>query len=282
MPKRRIPSNRFTARQVIDVIQEAGGAVGWRDLVDALEAALPAEITQLRKLVKGLERNDELYRDHKGSYHLPDTADVQEAIVEARGRELCVGPIVIDDPQKLDLRQGDRVTYRVVGDEARVVDVVEFSDAPVFGVLNWRGRYPYVEAMGNYRGRVTLVDPPASGADGDTVEVRIVERDRRGLVGIVEAVLDVPHVLDQAIETAVASGGIPWEWPSAVTHAVEKLPERVQKSRHKERVDLTDLALVTIDGETAQDFDDAVYAESARAGAAAGASWWRSPMSRTM
>jgi exoribonuclease R len=46
----------------------------------------------------------------------------------------------------------------------------------------------------------------------------------------------------------------------------------------RRRVDLTDVPLVTIDGEDARDFDDAVYCEPPRSGAArAGACWWRLP-----
>jgi len=93
------------------------------------------------------------------------------------------------------------------------------------------------------------------------VQVRIVDRDRRGLVGVLLEVIETESVLDQAIKTAVAGAHIPDEWPAQVLSAVGKLPRSVQAGRYVDRVDLTGLPLVTIDGETAKDFDDAVFVE---------------------
>ena len=61
--------------------------------------------------------------------------------------------------------------------------------------------------------------------------------------------------------------------------AAKLKPEVAEKDKEK-RIDLRQVPFVTIDGEDARDFDDAVYAEAKRA-AAAGACSWRSPMSRT-
>jgi ribonuclease R len=53
--------------------------------------------------------------------------------------------------------------------------------------------------------------------------------------------------------------GVPVEWPADVEDAVRALPDRVDPTRHGDREDLTDIPLVTIDGEDARDFDDAVF-----------------------
>jgi len=261
LPKRRVSRGRYTARQVIELLRQHEGVLSWQGLVNAIGATSPGDITALSKVMKGLQRNEEVFRDQRGSYHMPDGKGVATVTVTARGRALFAEEHYIEDADKFSLREGDRVEVRPSEDGVRVVRVVEMSKAPVIGVLNWRGRYPYVDALGTFRGRISLVDPPLEGRDGDSVEVRIVDRDRRGLVGVVEAVLDTPHVLDQAIETAIASGNIPFEWPPEVEQATDKLPRKVHASRYPHRVDLTQHALVTIDGATAKDFDDAVYAE---------------------
>ena len=254
-------SNRFTATEILNLLAAQPGPVSWRQLTDLTRADDPPAITQLRQVLKGLERNGELERDHQGAYHLPDSAPAQEALVKRDGKQFKADGVPIDDPQKFDLREGDLIEMRVVNDRARILRVITHADNPVTGVLRKRGRYPYVEGIGVYRGRVSLLEPPLHGQDGDTVHVRIVDRDRRGLIGLVEDVLSHETVLQQAIATAVASGQIPHEWPEAVTAAAARLPKSVSAKRHPQRQDLTALPLVTIDGETAQDFDDAVYAE---------------------
>jgi ribonuclease R len=98
------------------------------------------------------------------------------------------------------------------------------------------------------------------------VSVKILDRDRRGLVGEFHQLLVSDSVVDQAIRTTIAAMGIPDEWPDGVARAVAKLPKSVAGDRHPERRDLRDVPLVTIDGETAKDFDDAVYAEPAAEG----------------
>lgn len=264
MAKRRLgqPSqkNRYTAHDVLGLIEAQPGPVSWRALTQLAHADDPRAITQLRQMLKGLQRSGELEMDHQGAYHLPSSAPVVEAMVSVSGKQFAADGVPITDPQRFSLRDGDAVEMRVIDGRARILRVISHADTPVTGILRWRGRYPYVEGLGSYRGRVSLLEMPGAGADGDTVRVRIVDRDRRGLVGLVEEVVFSENVLDQAISTAVSGAGIPTEWPSQVEAAVAKLPGSVAAHRYPARADLTALPLVTIDGETAKDFDDAVYA----------------------
>ncbi|WP_165674567.1 ribonuclease R, partial [Metapseudomonas otitidis] len=68
------------------------------------------------------------------------------------------------------------------------------------------------------------------------------------------------------IEVALRSYDIPHEWPEAVEKEAAKLKPEVAEKDKQKRVDLRDLPLVTIDGEDARDFDDAVYAEARKGG----------------
>ncbi len=63
------------------------------------------------------------------------------------------------------------------------------------------------------------------------------------------------------IEIAINEHQIPNEWPDAIALESDKFPESVDGNQFPERKDLRDLPLVTIDGEDARDFDDAVYCE---------------------
>lgn len=64
-----------------------------------------------------------------------------------------------------------------------------------------------------------------------------------------------------AVDMALRTHEIPYIWPQAVEQQVAGLKEEVPEEAKVGRVDLRDLPLVTIDGEDARDFDDAVYCE---------------------
>jgi ribonuclease R len=74
------------------------------------------------------------------------------------------------------------------------------------------------------------------------------------------------------IEIAVRKYGVPHEFSDACIAMARALPDKVRPQDKKHRVDLTDVPLVTIDGEDARDFDDAVYCEPAKVGRGKG---WR-------
>ena len=63
------------------------------------------------------------------------------------------------------------------------------------------------------------------------------------------------------IEIALRKHALPFEWSPGAVRQAQRLPAEVRPADRKGRTDLTHLALVTIDGETAKDFDDAVYCE---------------------
>ena len=68
------------------------------------------------------------------------------------------------------------------------------------------------------------------------------------------------------IEIALRTHGIPHTWPEEVTKEVAGLGEQVPEKAKEGRIDLRALPLVTIDGEDARDFDDAVFCEAKRGG----------------
>ncbi|MGI9323739.1 MAG: ribonuclease R [Pseudomonadales bacterium] len=211
--------NASTVRQAL-----AAGQRSWMELLKALDAEPTARRKQLRQVVKGLIRNDEIAQDGKGNYELITAGVSGSKETDERSRDL---------PEQ------------------------------VIGVLTLETRYPYVEALSpSFKGKVFLSE--AGGrrfAHGDTVSVRIVDEDRHGPKGELVARIARGGGAAQAAETLLASYEVPQEWPEAMAAVVAKLPSRVASASHRGREDLRDVPLVTIDGITAKDFDDAVYAE---------------------
>jgi ribonuclease R len=103
---------------------------------------------------------------------------------------------------------------------------------------------------------------------GQVVVVEIIQRPRRNMnaSGKITEILGEHMAPGMEIETALRTFDIPHAWPKAVNANVEKLTEEVPEEAKAGRVDLRDLPLVTIDGEDARDFDDAVYCKPLESG----------------
>ncbi|HVE52377.1 MAG TPA: ribonuclease R, partial [Ramlibacter sp.] len=91
-------------------------------------------------------------------------------------------------------------------------------------------------------------------------------------VGRVKEVLGEVDDPGMEIEIAVRKYSVPHEFSDACIAQARSLPDKVRPQDRKGRVDLTDVPLMTIDGEDARDFDDAVYCEPAKVGRGKG---WR-------
>ena len=116
--------------------------------------------------------------------------------------------------------------------------------------------------------------PPASPKPGQVVVVELTEPPSLygQPVGRVKEVLGEIDDAGMEIEIAVRKYGVPHEFSDACIGLARALPDKVRPQDKKHRVDLTDIPLVTIDGEDARDFDDAVYCEPAKVGRGKG---WR-------
>ncbi|MDH3642132.1 MAG: RNB domain-containing ribonuclease, partial [Gammaproteobacteria bacterium] len=270
-PSRR--SRRLTGRELKKLLADSPTPLSWRQLIAATGSEAGKARKDLQRLLRGLSVNGEISQDHQGAYHLADGNEGEIGVLEQRGRALYFGEVPLEPGGRLRLRSGDTVeahpiqTDKDTSPQARVLRVVEYSAEPLIGELQWHTRYPYVESLSpEYKGRISLVDPPDVGQHGDTVVVRILGEDRRGYTGLVQSVVSSQRGAAHAAETLLASHDVPREWPDATLRAAERLPKSVQPARHADRENLMELPLITIDGETARDFDDAVYAEPRRGG----------------
>ncbi len=91
-------------------------------------------------------------------------------------------------------------------------------------------------------------------------------RPASAITGIVTEILGNAFTPGLEIELAIRAHNLPHIWPDDVLSEVEKISDTVLESEKNGRVDLTHLNLVTIDGEDAHDFDDAVYAQKTKSG----------------
>ena len=239
--------------------------MGWHELVARFAGKGPKQ--GLRLLLKGLQRTGEIRQDRRGLYHLTTDSGGEVDILAGSARQLTFRGVSVERGRRFRLRPGDKVAARIQGDNARVLTVLEYSPTPLVGELRHHGHYPYVESLSpDYKGRISIIETPLNGRDGDTVLVTVVGEDKRGLTGFVSEIVSTARGAAHAAETLLASYRVPIVWPDGVTHAAARLPKHVQAGRYPDRRRLEELPLVTIDGETARDFDDAVFAEKSGRG----------------
>ena len=178
--------------------------------------------------------------------------------------------VFLPPPQMVGLISGDRVRVRVHrGRDGRYSGELEKILArgvtSFLGTLEASGRTLLVHAVDRRLGLRCVVPPEKSaGAKaGDWVIAHIrryPDAQRSGLAEVVQR-LDPERPLEMATETAIARYGLPVQFGGAALREAEAYGERIDPREARGRIDLRSLPLVTIDGEDARDFDDAVYAE---------------------
>jgi len=176
----------------------------------------------------------------------------------------------------------DRVKARIVRQdrkgrpEGRVTEIIERSKSPIIGRLLQESGVWLVAPEDKRYGQDVLIPKGATGSakPGQVVVVELTEPPALygQPVGRVKEVLGEIDDPGMEIEIAVRKYGVPHEFSDATTAQARALPDHVRSSDHQNRVDLRDVPLVTIDGEDARDFDDAVYCEPAKVGRGKG---WR-------
>ncbi len=176
----------------------------------------------------------------------------------------------------------DRVKARIVRQdrrgrpEGRVVEIVQRPPHPIIGRLLHESGVWLVAPEDKRYGQDVLIPKGLTGTakTGQVVVVELTEPPSLygQPVGRVKEVLGEIDDPGMEIEIAVRKYGVPHEFSDACIALSRSLPDKVQPKDKKHRVDLTDVPLVTIDGEDARDFDDAVYCEPAKVGRGKG---WR-------
>ncbi|MDW8337204.1 MAG: ribonuclease R [Tepidimonas sp.] len=176
----------------------------------------------------------------------------------------------------------DRVRVRILRHdrrgrpEGRVTEILARPSAPIIGRLLHENGVWLVAPEDKRYGQDVLIPKGATGTaqPGQVVVVELTEPPALygQPVGRVTEVLGDIDDPGMEIEIAVRKYGVPHQFSEGALAEARALPDKVRAVDRRGRIDLTDVPLVTIDGEDARDFDDAVYCEPARVGRGKG---WR-------
>ena len=267
-----LPSREY----VLQVLAEAGRPMPWSELVEALDIA-PHEYELFERRLRAMERDGQILRNRRGAYLLPEKADLIRGRVQ--GHPDGFGFVIRDDggediflgPKEMrQVLHGDRVIVRIAGTdrrgrpEGKIVEVLERANQKVVGRVLVEHGVTLVVPEDKRIAQDILVAPGGKKAKpGQVVVVELIEQPTKYAqpIGRIVEILGDYDDPGMEIEIALRKFDLPFEWPSEVREEARRLPDAVRRKDLAGRVDLRELPLVTIDGETAKDFDDAVYCE---------------------
>jgi ribonuclease R len=177
----------------------------------------------------------------------------------------------------------DRVRVRIVRydrrgrPEGHVLDILERRKSPIIGRLLHESGVWLVAPEDKRFGQDILIpkNATANAQAGQVVAIDLTEPPSMfsqpvGRVAEVLGEIDDPGM---EIEIAVRKYEVPHRFSAETIAQAAALADRLRPADRKHRIDLTDVALVTIDGEDARDFDDAVYCEPLAAGRGKTSGW---------
>jgi len=234
-----------------------------------------------------MEREGQVMRNRRGAILIADKAGLIKGRVvghpdgygflkpeDGHGRGTSREPnsdLFLGPKQMHKALHGDIVLARVTGVDRRgrlegsIVEVLERANRKVVGRLFIEHGVAFLIAENKRINQDILITPEGlhGAAEGQVVVAEILEQPTKNAEPIGRVVEVLGNYADPGmeIEIALRKHDLPHEWPDDVLAAAKKLPKKVVAKDIQGRKDLRALAFVTIDGETAKDFDDAVYCE---------------------
>ncbi|MFV8408095.1 ribonuclease R [Vibrio harveyi] len=277
-----IPSREF----ILEFLEEAGVPMNRNDLFEALKLEGEEHYEGLRRRLRAMERDGQLVFTRRQCYALPEKLEMVKGYVighkDGHGwvrPEGSVGKdndIVLPHHQMKHIIHGDYVLVQPTDNskrgrrEGRLVRVLEERNTQIVGRFFLEYGYSYVVPDDSRISQDILIpnEHKAGARMGNVVVIEITDRGSRsrGMMGKVVEVLGENMAPGMETQIAIRTHQIPHDWPAAVDKQIENLGEEVPEEAKEGRVDLRDLPLVTIDGEDARDFDDAVYCEKKKSG----------------
>lgn len=267
-------------RQVIlDFLVEHGQPCGIRGIAAALLEEDHSESRKaLRRRLRAMERDGQIIRNRKEGYAPVSKIDLLKGTIIAHpdgygfmaldegGDDLFLSP-----KQMRKVLHGDRILARISGidyrgrQEVSIVEVLKRANEKVVGRFTMDGHLAYV-IPDNKRIHQDIIIPDSKQGDahqGDIVVANIIQQPDKHTqpIGEVNQILGSHSDPGMAVEIAIQNYNLPGEWPDDVQKAIQVFGDSIDPETIGDKTDLRDLPLVTIDGEDARDFDDAVYCE---------------------
>jgi ribonuclease R len=274
-----IPSREF----ILDYLDKSGKPASHQELCTAL-LLFDADAQQaLLKRLDAMTRDGQLISNRRGVYGLVDRMNLIKGRI--MGHKDGFGFVIPEDgsedlflnpKQMRKVFDGDTVLAKVSGTdrrgrpEGRIVEVLERKTSQFVGRYYQDQGFGVVVPHSKRISQEILIPPKKhkKAKDGEFVVVQITQfpHEYHKATGEVLEILGDVSKPGMEIEVALRTHDIPHEWPKAVLAETRHFPATVEGDRFGDREDLRSMPFVTIDGEDAKDFDDAVCCEKVKGG----------------
>ena len=295
MSKRKSPKDPYARREaakydkpiasrelIMQVLDEAGETLAREQIAQILKIHRDDDFEALRRRLRAMERDGQLIYTRRGQYGLASKMDL------IRGRVIAhpdgFGFLVPDEGgddiflsarQMRQLLHGDRAVVHVSGVDRRgrkegaVVEVLERANQEIVGRLFIESGIAFLVPDNKRINQDVLIpqeylkEQQGKVKHGQIVVSEIIEQPTRTRqpIGRIKEILGEHMAPGMEIDIAIRAHCIPQIWPMEVEKEILDFTPKVAEQDKQGRIDIRDLPLVTIDGEDARDFDDAVYCE---------------------
>ena len=268
-----LPSREF----ILQMLAEKGVPLEQDELCALLLIEHHEEELFLRRL-RAMERDGQIMRNRKHAICVVDKLDLIKGKVQGHpdGFGFLIpedgsADLVLSEKEMHKALHGDTVMARIGGEdrrgrrEAKIVEVLEPANTRVVGRLYEEHGIQFVVAENRRISQDFLVAPGASGGAkaGQVVMLEIMQQPSKHAQPIGRIVEVLGNYADPGmeIEIALRKHDLPNEFPHGAEKQAKGFSPEVKPADYAGRESVANLPLVTIDGETARDFDDAVYCE---------------------
>ncbi|MHB1514181.1 MAG: ribonuclease R [Acidiferrobacteraceae bacterium] len=264
---------------IVEYLRNQGEPMGLKRLAEDLSVAGERDMESFTRRLRAMERDGQLLRNRGGRYGLVNKMDLECGRVMAHqdgfgflGRDAGGDDMFIPPREMRAVFHGDRVMAQVTGidskgrRECHIVEVLERGVHRLVGRFSCERDLRFV-VPDDRRIQQDIFIPAGEehGAiQGQIVVVEITEyptADRRAMGRVVE-ILGEHMAPGMEIEIAIRNYDLPHEWSDEIIREATAVTEDPARVQDLAREDLRRLPFVTIDGEDAKDFDDAVYCEA--------------------
>jgi ribonuclease R len=264
-----------TREELLALLQESGTPLNSKEISAAFNMPTDDERTAIKKRLAAMVRDGQIIRNRRGGYGLVNKMDLipGRVIGHADGFGFLVPDAGGEDiflPAKAmqSLLNGDRAVVRITGEnrkgkpEGSLVEVLERANETIVGRYYKEKNIGYV-IPDNKRLHQDILIPAGDekkAKSGQFVVVRLTRQPDKHTqpVGKINEIIGDQISPGIATDVAIRTHEIPYTWPKELKHELSSLDaESIVIPAGKE--DLRKIPFVTIDGEDARDFDDAVY-----------------------
>jgi ribonuclease R len=269
-----IPSREL----ILQLIEHAGKPLRREEIAEAFSLEDEDQLEALRRRLRAMERDGQLLFNRGKKYCLVNNEDLiaGRVIGHADGFGFLKPDDGSDDlflsPREMNpLLHNDRALVRIAGvdrkgrREGAVVEVLQRNTHQIVGRLYKEDGFTYVVPDNKNIAQTVLIQKGGIGKakQGQIVVAEITEQPTqlKQPIGRIIDVMGEHMAPGMEIDMAIRSYELPNHWPDELLEEIKPLKNEVPESAKESRTDLRKTPLVTIDGEDARDFDDAVYCQ---------------------